>query len=268
MSNWHGIGFLLTAILFAVMLGVGIIAWTQAPIFQDEFNGAQLDSAKWNTSFPSGATERQFYAPDAFQVKNGSLAIKAEQRTLQGYSYTSGMLTTMGTFDVQYGCFEIRAQVPKGKGLWPAFWLLPTSRSRWNEIDVFEILGDQTDKVYLTNHWGSPTQELVSAKGSYEGLDFSQAFHTFAVDWQPEEITWYVDGVERFRSTHGVPAEPMFLLVNLAVGGQWPGDPDETTPMPSELLIDYVRVYRDSCASPMRCQMNFGLTSACPLKQP
>ena len=265
MNNWQSSGFLFIAILFAMMLGAGIFAWSQAPVFQDEFNGAQLDVAKWNTSFPSGRTERQFYATDAFQVKNGSLAIRAEERAMEGYAYTSGMLTTQGTFDFQYGCFEIRAQVPKGQGLWPAFWLLPTSRSRWNEIDVFEILGHQTDKVYLTNHWSSPTRELVSAKGSFEGPDFSEGFHTFAVDWQPTEIIWYVDGVERFRSTQGVPDEPMFLLVNLAVGGQWPGDPDATTPLPSELLIDYVRVYRDSCTSPIRCWLQVGAASACPV---
>lgn len=234
-------------LLSLVLLGAVACNRGNAPLFADEFNDAALDTRKWNTSFSSGKTEWQFYAPDAFEIKDGVLNIKAEKRAMEGQPYTSGIITTMGLSDFKYGCFEIRAQVPKGKGLWPAFWLLPTSRSRWLEIDVLEILGHQTDKVYLANHWKGADGELVSAKGSATGRDFSDGMHTFAVDWQPSEIIWYVDGVEQFRSTQGIPQEPMFILANLAVGGQWPGYPDSTTPMPSYFQIDYVRVYEGAC---------------------
>lgn len=232
-----------------LLLLLGVVSCRRGPVvvFEDDFNDNRVDTTKWKTSFPGGATEGQFYTADALHIRDGILTIQADRRALNGQPYTSGAITTMGKFDYKYGCFEIRAQVPSGKGLWPAFWMLPTSRSRWLEIDVMEILGNEPSKVYMTNHWKGPSGELASAKGSVTQTDFSQGFHTFAVDWEPSEIVWYVDGVEQFSSTQGIPQEPMFLLANLAVGGQWPGYPDQSTPFPSYLRIDYIKVYAGGC---------------------
>jgi beta-glucanase (GH16 family) len=115
------------------------------------------------------------------------------------------------------------------------------------EIDVFEHHGHRPDNVYLTNHWPDGEGDYTKNSHDFVGPDFTQGFHAFAVNWTPSAIIWYVDGVERARSENGVPAQPMFLLANMAVGGDWPGDPDESTPFPSFFEIDYIRVYRQTC---------------------
>lgn len=223
-----------------------LAAWNT--VFTDHFEAASLDLNKWITSLPWGRTngnELQYYAEDAFDLSVFSRnRIKAERRQMYGYSYTSGAITSHTLFSLQYGYVEIRTKIPKGKGLWPAFWLLAEGTDWPPEIDVFEILGDQPNKVYMTNHWKSPTGVHLSTQGTYTGPDFSQDYHTFAVDWQPTEIIWYVDGVERYRTQQGVPNEPMYLIANLAVGGDWPGAPDATTVFPAYLDIDYIAAWQ------------------------
>jgi len=214
--------------------------------FRDEFGGVGLDRAKWNDCYWHGRThgnELQYYAPDGLEVSGGVLRLKAEKRRYEGHEYTSGMITSLGKFEQRYGLFEIRAKFPKGKGYWPAFWLLPTSR-RWPpEIDVLEILGHEPNKVYMTVHWRDEQGKHVFHSMNWVGPDFSADFHTFAVEWKPEEIIWYVDGVERARTDKGVPHQPMYLIANLAVGGSWPGSPDESTRFPGFMEIDYIRAY-------------------------
>lgn len=216
--------------------------------FHDEFDGAQLDPAKWDDHYWSGRThsnnELEYYAPDGYEVTGGLLRLQGERREMAGHEYTSGMISSFGHFAQQYGYFEIRAKFPKGKGFWPAFWLLPANKQWPPEIDVLEILGHQTDKVYMTNHWRDAAGVHRSHGESFIGPDFGAGFHTFAIDWEPGEITWYVDGIQHARSTAGVPSEPMYLIANLAIGGDWPGNPDATTPFPGFMDIDYVRVYQ------------------------
>ena len=218
--------------------------------FEDEFNGTSLDTKKWNPNDPWGQErnhELQAYVMNAFEVKDGVLRIQA-QRGAATYAgkprtYTSGMMTTYGKFSQQYGRFEIRCRVPAGKGMWPAFWLLPEPLDWPPEIDVLEILGHEPNKVYMTHHFRDEQRNPKSHGGSWSGPDFSAGFHEFAVEWSPERIVWLVDGVERFRSEESIPSRRMYLLVNLAVGGNWPGAPDEKTVFPSALEVDYVRVY-------------------------
>jgi beta-glucanase (GH16 family) len=175
------------------------------------------------------------------------LRIEARPRAMEGYPYTSGIITTQKGFNQQYGYFEIRARLPAGQGLWPAFWLLPATPNVPWEIDVFELHGHLPDNIYMANHWldGNGEHDWVTRR--YRGPDFTADFHTFAVEWNADEIIWYVDDVPRGRTRNGVPAQPMFLLANLAVGGTWPGFPDETTPFPSSMEIDYIRVWRKVC---------------------
>ena len=221
--------------------------WTLT--FHDEFDGSTLDAGRWITSYSHdvrthGDDEQEYYAPDGVTVSGGQMHLVAQRRSAGGKHYTSGMIDSYGRFAQTYGWFEIRAKMPAGKGMWPAFWLLPAVGTWPPEIDVLEVLGHQPNIVHMTNHWASGTHQQHGL--GWTGPDFSQAFHTFAVDWEPGVVTWYVDGVERFQSKSGVPAEPMYVIANLAVGGAWPGNPDATTPFPSAMDIDYIRVYKRS----------------------
>jgi beta-glucanase (GH16 family) len=216
--------------------------------FHDEFNGNQLDRRMWNDSYWDGRThsnnELEYYAPDGYEEKSGTLRLRADRRRMEGHDYTSGMITSLGHFAQQYGYFEIRAKFPRGKGFWPAFWLLPTTKQWPPEIDILEILDHQPEKIYFSTHWQDARGRHQYHTESWVGPDFSRAFHTIALEWRPGEVIWYVDGVERARSRQGVPAEPMYLIANLAVGGDWPGNPDATTRFPGLMEIDYIRVYQ------------------------
>jgi beta-glucanase (GH16 family) len=159
----------------------------------------------------------------------------------QGQPYVSGLITTEGTFSQQYGYFEMRADIPAGKGLWPAFWMLKQNPHEWPpEIDIMEAIGHETDRYYVNTHSNSPGHGTVIQVPSQP---FS-GFHTYGVKWEPDKITWYFDGVEvGSRATPSDMHTPMYLLANLAVGGNWPGSPDNTTPFPAEMKIDYIRAY-------------------------
>jgi len=223
--------------------------------FHDEFEGKALDSALWIDSYPDNVrthsnSEQQYYATDGYFVDKGVLHLKGERRSMGGMPYTSGIVTTYGKFAQQFGWFEIRCRMPKGKGMWPAFWLLPSNKTWPPEIDVLEVLGHETDKVYLTNHYKDAEGKHEGKGGSYKGSDFAAGLHTFAVDWEPSSITWYVDGIERYRTADNIPAQPMYVLVNLAVGGDWPGNPDADTVFPNLMDIDYVRVYEKERGAP------------------
>jgi beta-glucanase (GH16 family) len=220
-------------------------------VFSDEFNGTDLDRTKWIDSYPDDKrthsnNEQQYYAKDGWAVGDGKLVFKAEKRSQGGKPYTSGMVSSYGLFAQEYGWFEARMKVPGSQGMWPAFWLLPASK-RWPpEIDIMELIGREKNKVYLTLHERQEgTWKPKSFGHGFEGTDFSTDYHTYAVDWMPGEMVWYVDGIERHRvKDAGVPSEPMYVLLNLAVGGDWPGMPNATTVFPSTMEVDYVRVYK------------------------
>jgi len=148
-------------------------------------------------------------------------------------------------FTFQYGYAEIRAKVPRGRGLWPAFWMLPETQKSLPEIDVMEILGHQPSRVHMNYHYLGPGRRPAQDSGDWIGPDFSMDWHTFAMGWQEDAIIWYVDGSERRRYTAAkrIAKEPMYLVANLAVGGDWPGRPISDTGFPSDFEIDYVRVW-------------------------
>jgi beta-glucanase (GH16 family) len=245
--------------LFSLLAGLLLLTPAALPqqkpgwrlTFHDEFDGTRLDPAKWNPEDPWGRVrnrELQAYVKDAFEVRDGILRIKAEKRPAEYdgavRQYTSGMLTTYRKFPQKFGWFEIRCRVPKGNGLWPAFWMLPEPLGWPPEIDVLENLGQDTQTVYFTNHFMGPDGKRGSkGSGKLATPDVSAGFHTYAVEWTQDAIVWYFDGVEKFRSSQGVPQQPMYVLVNLAIGGAWPVPPDETTPWPSYFDVDYVRIY-------------------------
>jgi beta-glucanase (GH16 family) len=221
-------------------------------VFRDEFDGKAVDRKIWNLHDPWGRErnqELQAYLEDAFEVKNGILRIKAEKRTAdyagKQRQFTSGMMTTYQKFSQQYGRFEIRCRVPKGKGLWPAFWLLPEPLGWPPEIDVLEVLGQDTKTIHFTHHWKEPGRERNSDTKAYKNkLDLAAGFHVVAMEWTPKDIRWELDGKQYFRSVRSIPQTRMYMLLNLAVGGDWPGPPNDETVFPAYFEVDYVRVYQ------------------------
>lgn len=208
-------------------------------LFADEFDGP-LDISTWEsltpwrTRYTSG--ELQYYAPENVSFADGTMRILTERRAAGGYEFASGIATSLNREKFTYGYFEVRAKLPGGKGMWPAFWLTNDSTL---ELDVMELLGENPTRVYMTYHRSG---EQVFQQ-YLDGPDFSGGYHTFAMDWQPTYIRWYVDGVLRAEYTGDVPADPMWITLNTAVGGAWPQDPDTTTLLPQVYDIDYVRVY-------------------------
>ncbi len=243
--------------------------WTL--VWQDEFNGTSLDTTKWNVLLreQSKHEELQFYLPDEVYLKRGLLRLRSRERAYGTMKYTSGRLDTRGKFAPTYGRFEIRAKLPVGKGLWPAHWLypqnrdwrmealmqrevaegrerfIPEERPWYSEIDIMEFLGHEPTVLYGTLHYTTFKGERKSTSGTWRGdVDYSADFHLYALEWESDSIRWYIDGHLIHATTTGIPHAPHYLILNTAVGGSWPGNPDETTRFPQYHDIDYVRVYR------------------------
>lgn len=223
-------------------------------VFRDEFDGTQLDRKVWRTEMrwgPETQGELQRYSPEALRVANGVLTITAS-KSKSDRPYTSGTIASFGRFDLRYGYVEMRAKIPAGRGLWPAFWLRPDDASRTAEIDVLEMLGAAPGRPFFTLHY----EGAGGAAGGYyhswfNGSDLSTGFHTYGADWQPGSVVWYVDGIERYRvKDPRVPAVRMYVIANLSVGGAWGGPPNRTTPFPAEYRIDYIRVYQRRAPDP------------------
>jgi beta-glucanase (GH16 family) len=241
-------------------------------VWSDEFEGDQLDVAKWvpqtgtgtNYGLPAGwgNSELQYYQAENATVAEGFLTITAREQSVSGSDYTSARLRTLGLAAWTYGRMEMRAKMPIGQGLWPAFWMLPsdTRYGGWaasGEIDIVEFLGSEPRRIHGTIHFGDTWPRSSSAQSSYD-LDegsFNDDFHVFAIEWERGEIRWYVDGIlygtqtEWFSTAGDYPAPfdvDFHLLLNLAVGGNWPGAPDSSTTFPQELVVDYVRVYQSA----------------------
>jgi beta-glucanase (GH16 family) len=218
--------------------------------FSEEFDQGSLDPGKWAPGSPwvpepFDQGELQQYVADALHVANGAAHIIA---TAASGAYYSGMISTYATFSQEYGRFEIRCKFPAGRGLWPAFWLLPANAFGPPEIDILEALGHEANAVYMNVHW-TDNGKHRQAIGKYVGPDFTQDFHTFAVEWDKDKLVWFVDGKPRHRVVGHSPRGPMYLLANLAVGGFWPGVPDASTTFPATFLIDYIRVFRSTGAA-------------------
>jgi beta-glucanase (GH16 family) len=226
----------------------------QGPTFAEECDGDSLDRGKWVTEWSVYFGEDVDFMGDASQVRvaDGICEIRAERkRTPSGRPWASALISTHGSFAQAYGRFEIRAKLPQGRGLWPAFWLLP-ERTRHGppEIDVMEAWtnppGSQSPdarSVSMSVHYGPDYESELKHTVWHRGRDFTAGFHDYAVEWRPGSVTMLVDGEARGRISRDVPEEPMYLIVNLAVGSETNGRPDESTPSPSRLLIDHVRVF-------------------------
>lgn len=235
--------------------------------FHDGFDGSQLDREHWATCYwwdDGGCTnqstpEQQWYVPGQVSVSGGALHLtatpQASRHLDQGFAYASGMVSSgrigdtpadAARYAFTYGYVEVRFRTPAGAGLWPAIWMLPVTNRSLPEIDLMEQYGDEPDKLSMTLHAAPGTGGEPVARAYATGTDLSAGWHTLGLDWQPGRLRWLVDGVERFRvEGDRVPSEPMYLLMNLAVGGQ-AGAPDAGTAFPATFQIDDVAVWRQS----------------------
>jgi beta-glucanase (GH16 family) len=242
------------------------------PTFADNFSSLNLwngTSGTWDTNYwynaltgnggslPSNG-EQEWYinsndpatsSVTPWTVKNGILTITGSaapssiQPLINNYQYMSGELNTHQSFSQLYGFFEMRAELPAGQGLWPAFWMLPENGSWPPEIDIMEVLGSSPTTLYTSIHSGTASNE-VNAGGAETVANTSTAYHEFAVDWTPSTITWYFDNQPVFSEP--TPSDmnvPMYLEVDLAMGGAWPGSISSSTPLPAEMRVANVQAY-------------------------
>jgi beta-glucanase (GH16 family) len=212
--------------------------------FDEEFDNSSVNWSKWKDggqNWGSGGNgEQQGYTASACAQSGGALQMVGTHSpvTVQGrsFNYSSCMLDTLGTFKQAYGYFEFRGRIPSGQGYWPAFWLYD-SAYQWPEIDVMENLGSDTSTYYMTYHYSSSgAQQYV-----YSGANLAGGYHTYAVKWVPGAISFYLDDTLQYTATSNVSASPMFILMNLAIGGNWPGSPNASTAFPGYFDVDYVR---------------------------
>lgn len=254
-------------------------ASTSAPagwklVFEEDFTSLRLweggeGEGIWEPHYPWASrtnetnSELQYYvdprpgrdAPEIvaltpFSINEGILSIRGDvippehRDKADGHEFSAGMLTTYRSRSFTYGYFEMRARIPAGRGLWPAFWLLPVEIAWPPEIDVMEVIGHEVDRLYVHLHTGQG-EEQTKAGRAVPTPDLSRSFHTFAVKWTQEEVAWFFDG----RKVFSEPTPPdmhqaKYLLVNLAIGGEWPGSPDEDTVFPADFEIDWIRVWQ------------------------
>lgn len=255
-----------------LVLGTSGLAQAGAPdtsgyrlVLDEGFTGLPLRSAaqpkgKWDTAFADGLRtlpsngEAELYVDpgymdlglNPFSAGPGGLTITARPTPaellgrLGDHAYVSGLLTSLHSFSMTYGYVELRARMPAGKGLWPAFWLLPVSRIWPPEIDVFEVLGDHPDILHMAVH----SRAAGDVRFKAQVADLSKGEHDFGLLWGRSWIVWYLDGAEMARTpTPADMHQPMYLLLDLAVGGSWPGLPDAATHFPAEFKVARLRAY-------------------------
>jgi beta-glucanase (GH16 family) len=229
--------------------------------WHDEFDGPALDRSLWGeeTGDPkNGNGEQQFYTgrPDNLRVADGRLVIEARREQMGGMAYTSARINTRGRAERTHGRYEARIKIPRGQGIWPAFWLLGADcgKVHWprcGEIDIMENIGKEPALVHGTLH--GPGYSGAQAIGKPQAIErgaFADDYHVYAIEWAPRAIRWYRDGILYHTATPDtvggdwVFEQPFFVILNLAVGGFWPGNPDATTVLPQQMLVDWVRVYR------------------------
>jgi len=237
-------------------------------IWNDEFNASEIDLTKWDHEVNAqggGNNELQYYTSrsDNSFIQDSVLIIKAIKETYTGpegtREYTSARLRTLNMGDWKYGRFDIKAKLPFGQGLWPAIWMLPTDwiYGGWaasGEIDIMELIGHEPNKVYGTLHYGATYPNNTHAGSSYTLFSgsFANDFHLFTLEWDTTEFRWYVDGDHYQTQTNWYTQNQPFpapfnqrfhLLLNVAVGGNWPGSPNASTIFPQYMMVDYVRIY-------------------------
>src|SRR5690625_121540 len=242
-------------------------------VLSDEFDGTEMNMDNWRFDHPENGRyngEIQSYTDQNAWVEDGNLIIEAREEEFtesdgQTYDYTSSKLITQGKQTWTYGKVEVRAKMPTGQGMWPAIWMMPEDEPYYGtwpvggEIDIMELLGHEPDTIHGNIHFGDPKGESQGTYKLPDGQSFADDFHVYTLEWEPGEIRWYLDGelfntANDWHSKHpgnaddyAYPApfdQPFSLILNISVGGGWPGNPDGTTKFPQQMVVDYVRVYQ------------------------
>jgi Beta-glucanase/Beta-glucan synthetase len=237
-------------------------------VWSDEFNGTELDNSNWTAETGDGCpnlcgwgnNELQYYMPPPNNVffQDGKMIIEARAETYGGKNYTSTRIKTQGKRFFKFGRVDIRAILPKGKGIWPAFWMLPQDNvfGGWpgsGEIDIMELIGSEPSKAHATVHFGpGPGSINISRTHTLSGgATYNDAFHVFSMEWEEDTLRFYVDDIlystvtKADLGSNTYPFnESFYFLINLAVGGNWPGAPDANTTFPQWLIVDYIRIYQ------------------------
>ena len=240
-------------------------------VWSDEFNESSLNTSKWNVSDNRymGAGELAYFwnRTQNVSVKNGNLVITALNDNYNGHQYSSGRIYTKGKFEFNYGRVDIRAKLPVAQGMWPALWMFSNTwdidhgrigTNQVGEIDILELIGTHPARAYQTLHWFKADNTYSNLQFHYDltSGDFSQKYHVFSLIWNANQIQFLVDGnvigtttVSSYTNLYNginpfTNGTPFYLIFNLAVGGNWPGNPDGTTTFPQKMYVDYVRVYQ------------------------
>ena len=230
-------------------------------VWSDEFEGNALDLGTWTRELGNhgwGNNELQNYtnSDENSFVSNGNLIIEAREEPSGGSNYSSARLISSGNADFQYGRIDIRAKLPKGQGVWPALWMLGSnfwdiSWPHCGEIDIMEIVGHEPDKLHGTIHWeGAGGYASFGGNTRLDEGDFSDKYHVFTIIWDDAKIRWFLDD-ELYHQVDITPAHMtefhanFFFIMNIAVGGNWPGSPDATTVFPQRMYVDYIRVFQE-----------------------
>ena len=247
----------IASVLLACVLGLCMseVVYAQVPnlpgwnsVWNDEFDGASVDTGRWEVAHRENSpnNELQYYLPSQVAVNGGQLHITASDVPFGSKSYRSGLVRTWQ--EQRYGRWEVRADLPTGQGMWPAIWLLPRN-ANWpvgGEIDIMENVGNNTFFVKGSYHYNwSPGSPITSNNDYITGEDFAAGMHTYAVEWSPGQLRFYVDDNLYHSIDNPIQPDPvpMSLIINLAVGGDWPGSPDHTTVFPQTFDIDYARYW-------------------------
>lgn len=237
-------------------------------VWADEFNTGNLDPASWTVETGDGCpnlcgwgnNELEYYTDRSENIffQDGKLLIEARKENYNGKAYTSSKIVSRGKKIFKYGRVDIRAKLPKGKGIWPALWMLPQNNvyGGWptsGEIDIMEMIGHEPHRVYGTLHFGpGPGSTQISRNYTLPGSAiFNDEFHVFSLEWKMDQLKIYCDG-NLYSTVNKADVgtatwpfnESFFFIFNLAVGGNWPGNPDATTYFPQWLIVDYIRVYQ------------------------
>jgi beta-glucanase (GH16 family) len=223
-------------------------------IWSDEFNGNSVDTANWNFEIGGngwGNHEQEYYQPPNATVSNGYLAITAKEEDVQSNHYTSARITTKAKHEFLYGRIEARIKIPVGQGFWPAFWMLGSNINSVNwpacgEADIMEHIN--TDSlIYGTLHWDNNGH----VQSGDTIISTPSAYHVYALEWDLSSIKWYIDKIkyhevdihDNFNNT-AMFHKPFYIILNLALGGDWPGQKIDATKLPAKMYVDYVRVYQ------------------------
>lgn len=224
-------------------------------VWSDEFDGNSIDLNNWTHEVGDEwfNNELQAYSADPIysSVSDGKLSITARE---DNGNYTSARMITQDKYEFQYGRIDIRAKLPKGQGIWPALWLLganinDVSWPKCGEIDIMELVGHEPNQTHGTAHYDNNGHQYRGSGKTLDSGEFADKFHVFSVIWTKESLSWYLDGESfltfKAEDLDGFPFNtPFFFIMNVAVGGDWPGNPDATTVFPQTMEVDYVRVFQ------------------------